>query len=95
MVEQLVDEKLSFFSSKDALQREIVLKSAAEQFMQSYFLAEDEAPTLTRLSNNVDGLEIIDRMFHLTNGQHAYLMLFMDSYTDEEVEQVMQTVSIQ
>ena len=94
VVDQSAQQKLSFFSSKDALRRETVLNCAAEQFMQSYFLAEDALPTFTRLSGNVDGLEIIDRMYQLTNGQHAYLMLFTNSYTDEEVEQIMQTVTI-
>lgn len=71
-----------------------MLNRAAEQFTQSFFWVEDEAPKITRLTGNINGIEHIDRMYQLTNGEHAYLMLFMDSYTDEEVEQVLQTVTI-
>lgn len=94
IVDKPAHQKLSLFSSKDALQREIVLNGAAEQFTQSFFGVEDEAPNLTRLTGNINGIELIDRMYQLTNGKHAYLMLFMDSYTDAEIEQVLQTVTI-
>lgn len=88
-------KKLSFFSSKEELQQAIVLNSAVEQFMQSFFLGEEEDPKITIISGNVDGLELIDNMFQITNGQYAYNITFVGSYTEAEIEQFMKTIHIQ
>lgn len=92
---QFNEKKLSFFSSKEELQQAIVLNSAVEQFMQSFFLGEEKDPKITIIYGNVDGLELIDDMFQITNGQHAYNITFVGSYTEEEIEQFMKTVHIQ
>lgn len=94
-IAQFNEKKLSFFSSTDELQQGIVLNSAVEQFMQSFFLGEEKDPKITIITGNVDGLELIDNMFQITNGQHAYNITFVGSYTEDEVEQFMKTVHIQ
>lgn len=60
VIDQPAHQKLSLFSSKDTLQREIIPNGAAEQFTQSFFGVDDEAPMLTRLTGNINGIELID-----------------------------------
>ncbi len=87
-------KKISIFSTKEEIEEEILFNSLIfQQFIQARFVV-DENERVKVINGNVNGIEILDGIFQITNGQESYIIAFVGQHERKEIDRFMKSVHI-
>lgn len=93
-IDQYDRKKISIFSTKEEIEEGIFFNNLLfQQFIQARTVVDGNS-IVNVINGNVNGIEILDGIFQISNGQKSYRIAFVGQHNRKEIERFMKSVHI-